>query len=398
MRAGIISEVLVSRSHEVVWWTSTFDHAQKRHFFDSDNDYQALEGLRIRSMHSIGYREHVSLKRIIDHYELGKKFSRMARTEDKPDLIFCALPTLDFAVAAVRYGRKNKVPVVIDVRDLWPDFFLYTIPKWSRIAGKLALYPYFQMAKEACKGAIAITGVTPAFVEWGLKKAGRSQGSWDKDFPLAYKRATAGKEKLENGYKFWEGHGIKPGCGFIVAYFGLMGVSFDLEPVIRAAIIASELAPSVKFVLCGDGDRLEKYRKMAGGLDNVRLPGWVGAGEIQALMEMSSIGLSPLPYRPDFLVNINNKTIEYLSGGLPVLSSPTYGMVYEMLRDNECGLSYDQRAPSSLALAVEGLSRNPERVRRMSENAKRLYEEKFVAEKVYSEMATHLEMIAKSSK
>jgi glycosyltransferase involved in cell wall biosynthesis len=201
-------------------------------------------------------------------------------------------------------------------------------------------------------------------------------------------------DRLDKGMEFWSEKGVRPGSGFIVAYFGLMGVSFDLEPVIKAAALISEKVPNVKFILCGDGDRLGRYREMSSGMKNVLLPGWIGAGEIQALLSMSSVGLSPLPYRLDFLVNINNKTIEYLSGGLPVLSSPTYGVVYELLRDNDCGLSYDQRTPSSLAGAVVALNSDPDRIRRMSANAIRVYEERFVAEKVYSEMADHLENIA----
>ena len=41
----------------------------------------------------------------------------------KPDIIVVSLPTIEFSYEACRYGEKNNVPVIVDVRDLWPDSF-----------------------------------------------------------------------------------------------------------------------------------------------------------------------------------------------------------------------------------------------------------------------------------
>jgi hypothetical protein len=35
-----------------------------------------------------------------------------------------------------------------------------------------------------------------------------------------------------------------------------------------------------------------------------------------------AVGLDPMPDRYDLVVHINNQAIEYLSGGLPIVSSP----------------------------------------------------------------------------
>ena len=55
-------------------------------------------------------------------------------------------------------------------------------------------------------------------------------------------------------------------------------------------------------------------------------PGWVDAAKIFVLMRRSAVGLDPLPDRYDFLATINNKAIEYMSAGLPVISSPDRGV------------------------------------------------------------------------
>ena len=48
-----------------------------------------------------------------------------------------------------------------------------------------------------------------------------------------------------------------------------------------------------KFVLCGTGDNLEKYKQKARGCTNIIFPGWVGEAEIWTLLKKSSVGLAP---------------------------------------------------------------------------------------------------------
>jgi glycosyltransferase involved in cell wall biosynthesis len=125
----------------------------------------------------------------------------------------------------------------------------------------------------------------------------------------------------------------------------------------------------------------------------VILPGRVGASEIWSLMRWSSAGLAP--YRPfrNFEDNLPNKPIEYLAAGLPVLAS-RLNVLAALLRDRGCGISYEHSDDGALAGAVEELSRNHARRHAMAERAEALYRGQFVAERVYDEMATHLETLA----
>jgi glycosyltransferase involved in cell wall biosynthesis len=98
----------------------------------------------------------------------------------------------------------------------------------------------------------------------------------------------------------------------------------------------------------------------------------------------------PLPDRFDFLATINNKAIEYLSAGLPVLSCPRRGVLYELLRDEGCGLSYPHGDSGALAQILERLAREPSERTHLATNAVRVYRERFVAETVYGRMAEYL--------
>jgi glycosyltransferase involved in cell wall biosynthesis len=83
-----------------------------------------------------------------------------------------------------------------------------------------------------------------------------------------------------------------------------------------------------------------------------------------------------------------------MSAGLPILSSPEKGTLFELLREKDCGVSYACGDEKGLSAILERIAADKDRLREMSSNALKLFNEKFTAEKVYSEMAEYLENIA----
>ena len=108
-------------------------------------------------------------------------------------------------------------------------------------------------------------------------------------------------------------------------------------------------------------------------------------------MEMSDAGLAA--YVRNAPQSLPNKVFEYFSGGLPVLSS-LRGELDRIISESGCGLSYEAGDAEGLASAVLKLHGDPELRRRMGENARRLFEERFSAGRVYSSMIDHLERLA----
>jgi glycosyltransferase involved in cell wall biosynthesis len=115
-------------------------------------------------------------------------------------------------------------------------------------------------------------------------------------------------------------------------------------------------------------------------------------------MRRSAIGLDPLLDRYDFHATINNKAIVYLSAGLPIISSPDHGVLSSLLQEHQCGISYPYGNPNALFDLLVRLYNDREKLRMMSQNAISLFQERFTAEKVYTEMMAHLEMIAENAK
>ncbi len=395
-RTGYLAHYLAEHGHRVTWWTSTFDHFRKKHWFPNDHHLHVNEWLEIRMLHGGGYRSNVSWARFRDHCRIARKFAVQSRQQQEiPDVILSALPTIELCDEAVAYGRERGCPVILDMRDMWPDIFVDCVPRFARPAARLLLLPLFRRAKRACSNATAIVGITDPFLEWGLRRGQRERSVWDRSFPLGYISTPPAVEAIRSAEKYWDSLGVVAHAPhFVVCFFGTFGRQLDLSTVLQAARILQSHDKPIRFVLCGAGDRLEQFRRAAADLHNVLLPGWVDRAAIYVLLRRSGIGLDPLPDRYDFLATINNKAIEYLSAGLPVLSSPQRGLLAELLAQEECGLSYENGDAESLANHLLRLQETPTQLRELSQNAQRVFREKFSAERVYGEMMAYVESIA----
>ena len=390
-RYGILAEMLAERGHSVVRWAPTFVHAYKRQRARRDCTVAVSDLYRIELLYARGYSKNIGFGRLWFNRRVASAFRRRLKDESPPDIILSALPSPGMCRVAIEYAGCHNIPVVIDVRDLWPDIFLTVLPEWLRRLGEIALRPAFEVNRFIFREADAVTAVSSSYLDWGLRYAGRERRDTDAVFPLASLEESFSRERIDAERRFLQERGVAPGR-FTCCFFGQFEASYDLETVIGAAErLERTHGGRFQFVLCGDGAKMPYLRHRAGGLSNVVMPGWVSPATIQALMEMSDAGLAA--YVRNAPQSLPNKVFEYFSGGLPVLSS-LRGELDRIISENGCGLSYEAGDAEGLASAVLKLHGDPALRRRMGENARRLFEERFSAGRVYSSMIDHLERLA----
>jgi glycosyltransferase involved in cell wall biosynthesis len=255
------------------------------------------------------------------------------------------------------------------------------------------LTPLFRQAQWACRNATAITGITEEFVDWGIGRGGRSRGPWDRAFPMGYKVADLHDGDLASAAQYWRAHGVGTDGRFTVCFFGNLGRMFDLATAIKAARVLEQRSVPVRFVLCGSGERLAEYKAMATGLDNVLLPGWIDAARIHVLLRLADAGIDPLPDRYDYLASVNNKAIEYLSAGVPVISSPARGVLADTLAAHGCGISCEANNADALADAIQEASADGSAWDIKRQNAATLFKMSFDAGPVYTNYSSMLESL-----
>ncbi|MBS1704587.1 MAG: glycosyltransferase family 4 protein [Armatimonadetes bacterium] len=395
LRTGILAQTLVDRGHEVVWWTSAFDHIRKTFRTQTSEQIYSVDGLEIVALKGCGYGRNVSVGRIRDHKMVAREFSRLALEMPQPDVIQASVPTVELGMAAVQYGARHKVPVTLDCRDMWPDLFVEPFPDSLQPLARLAIFPLFREAQHAFRMATGITGHTDAFMRWGLAYAQRPKGPWDKSFPFGYVSRVPNETDRIEAERFWDEHGVHANDShFRACFVGVLSRQFEFEALAKS--IRSSRGNSLQFVLCGQGEMEPMLREQLKGLTNVVFPGWVDAARIWVLQRRSHAGLAPYINTRNFRENLPNKVIEYLSAGLPILTSLREGEVPTILANEGVGESYQVDEPMALVETLLQWEANPELTARMRTHSQALFERKFRAETVYGEFAEYLEAMGKT--
>jgi glycosyltransferase involved in cell wall biosynthesis len=382
--------MLAQRGIGVTWWTSDFDHFRKLHRFGRYTAPRA-DGIEYRALSGWGYERNISLLRQVDHLQIARQFQKKAPLDTAPDVILASLPTIELAAAAVRYGNRRRVPVVIDVRDLWPGIFIDAAPSSLKRIAATAILPLQWAANRAFRNAAAITGSSKSFVDWGLSRAKRAAGTFDREFQFGYPALSLDSDLVERSVQQWRRLGVQDDGALTVCFFGSLTDRFDFDTLIAASKILAQQAVNVRFVVCGTGSNLEKLKSAAG--DNFIVPGWIDSFQIAALMKISDVGIAPYFNGGGFNENLPNKAIEYTAGGVAVVSCLD-GALAELIKEEDLGVTYRLGDPASLAEVLGQLAACPEVLRAKKNNARATFNRQFRADAVYGEMIEYLDAVA----
>ena len=387
MRMGMLAEELSKRGHNVRWFASTFNHFTKTQAFDKDTIIKVKENYYLDLSHAKRYKKNISVSRILNHMEIAKKFKRKAKELEKPDLIYVSYPIIEYAASAVKYGIKNHVPVIVDIRDLWPDIFNHNLSLLKRIIASPYIWYMEIKAKKIMKDAFAINAVSKAMLEWGLKKGKREKSKFDRFFYIGYK--SHNDDNKENRIEATENKNINTNK-FNISFFATINNQFDYDKILELAKKIDMIDKNIEINICGDGPQKEELVKKANGISNIKFMGWLGADELKKTLENSDIGLAPYKNTFDFQMSVSNKFAEYLSYGLPIILT-SEGYMKELIEKNRCGIASNNI--DEICDYIVKLKSDKNKYIETSKNAKNLYEKDFVAEKIYKNLVDYLEEV-----
>ncbi len=390
MRSGLLAQELGSRGHQVMWWCSTFSHHHKNFIFDSDTQLELMPNVTLRALNAGCYTRNISLARLVHHRRLGRRFIELAANEPVPDLIVSALPIIDFPYQAARFATAHDRPLIIDVRDPWPDVFADKSPALFRpLVRLLTATERARSATSLCRAA-SITAVSKGFMRWALRLARRSQRPSDKVFYLGHSGFEKGYDEHAAAIPLSNQLNGK----LVFTFVGSFGYSYEVELIARAAQYFNAQRSDISFVLVGDGHQRGTLCQKYAGLPNLILTGWLDTREIAAVLAHSQVGLVPCRSLPN---TVPNKPFEYLAAGLPLISS-LEGEMAEIIKSYGLGLSYRAGDLAGLIHAVGRVLQDPQALARWSANAAKAFREEFSGNQIYPAFADHVEMIAGHSR
>ncbi|MEM5471135.1 glycosyltransferase [Hoeflea sp. AS60] len=376
MRTGQFAQWLADRGHEVVFFTGTMDHYARRLRSEDTVIYDVAPNYRIVALAGRLYKRSISLARFRNHADVAKSFISAADGMQPPDVVLASYPTEELCRAILNYCEPRGVPVVIDTRDFWPDIFSEMLPGPLRMLAPLVFSPIERAASKTLSRATALSGMTVSALRWAQSKARRSQNEADFWFPFSYPSQRDVTSVPHSGVR--------------LIFLGTLSHRSNIETVIDAMKVLEDRGVDATFDICGTGQAEASLAARAEGLNSVKFHGWITASELADIMARSDLGV--LPYvRPDFHMSLPNKFVEYLAGGLGVLSC-TEGEVRQMIGNRDCGI-WAPSDPLQIADAIAGLQ--PGRVREIKDNAGSVFSDTFGQDAVFGKALGCLAHIAR---
>lgn len=289
-----------------------------------------------------------------------------------PDVVLATSPPLTIALPAIAVARARRVPLVFEVRDLWPEapIQMGALRNPTARAGARAL------ERVTYRAAAHVIALSPGMRE-GIIAAGAGPERVTvipnaSDLDLFSPDLDPGELRATLG--------IAEGA-LLCSYFGTMGEANDLTQVIEAATLLRDSgrgAEEIAFVLQGEGKRrpglgTEVARR---GLNNVVVRGAAGKAEAARLAAASDACLTIFKDVPILATNSPNKLFDTFAAGRPAIVN-TDGWQRELVERHGAGLAARPGDPADLAAQVERLADDRELARRLGAGARRLAEEQF---------------------
>ena len=339
-RFWLMAEAFVRAGHDVVLWTSDFNHMTKARRKTADlPDERIIEscGVTIRLIPTRPYAKNVGWARVRSHREYARTWEREAialvtrQPAVRPDFIVASTPTIGGAEMAVRLGRRFGAKTVVDVMDAWPETFERLAPACLQGVARLFLSGLRRRVQRVYREADLVTGVCERY----RQLCGRD------DYYLAYhgierEFQVSGSRFQVSGSRFQvSGSRFQVSGSLNLVYAGNLGRTYDLGTVIRGV---KELGASLEVAGRGQGESDWKALVRELGMErSVRFHGYLGEGELASLLRSADIGIVPMP--ADSFVGVPYKFADYAAAGLAIVSS-LGGESEELLTRFHCGTAY----------------------------------------------------------
>ena len=318
---------------------------------------EKLENFEVVRSFVIPTRRSNTMLRLINYWSFMVSCFMVGLFIKRPDLILVSSPPLFAGPAAVWLSSLKRVPLVSDIRDLWPEDAILM----GQLTNMFAIYGGRATASQLYrKSSLIIT------ISEGLKEK--------------LEMMAPGKEVhvIVNGSSvpdLWPDkgrhHRIQDGP-ITVCYAGTLGLGQPIEDIIEVAA-ATRDDESIRYLIVGDGVKRERLMAMAKSenLDHIKFVGGVSFDTSLELLCDSDIAVVSLIGKEIFKSAIPSKFFDCMALGLPVILGVD-GEARRILEASETGLFYRSGDWRDLMDKILFLKGNPDIAQRLGENGRKL--------------------------
>lgn len=357
--------------------TSWREDVAEMEWFQTTEDGIKVHWLPVAYSNSLGYRG-----RLQAFFRFALSASRRA-AGIPADVIFASSTPLTVAFPGAYAAWRQAVPMVFEVRDLWPELPIAVGALRNPIAKCLAQ----RLERFAYGCSDAVVALSPGMRD-GVVAAG---------FPADRISVIPNGADLEEFHPdsgvrsaFRDQHGI-PQDAVLVVYAGTFGLINGVSYLVRLAEALIEDA-EIRFLLVGSGREFLKVKALAeqtGCLGrNMQILGALPKTEMPAVLAAADIAVSTVIPLPALDANCANKVFDGMAAGCCVAINHG-GWQADLLRSAGAGF----RLPISIPEAARELrawAANRERLTGAQRRARRLAEDGFARDKLAAQLESVL--------
>jgi colanic acid biosynthesis glycosyl transferase WcaI len=297
-------------------------------------------------------------------YMLNATLAALLIARGRYDVLYASSPPLFVGGAALIISYLRRVPLVFEVRDLWPESAVtlgeLRNPRFIRWATRL---------EKACYNRAELVVVTAQEIVDCLIERGIPRGK------LALVRNGANVELFKRDCETRRLVRARLGLEdkFLVLYAGLHGLAYDLEGILD---VASDLQfePDIRFLLIGDGPTKERVQQCAYELDlqNVIFLPPQSREQIADFFNAADVSIVPMK-EPHIVGTLPIKIYDSMACEVPVIVS-AIGEIQLIVENSGAGIATQPRNREQLREAILRLRADPALRAQLGHNGRRAVE------------------------
>lgn len=343
VRHYYFSKYLEKNGHHVKIFTSSKIHNTDINMISDHSLYceNVIDGVEYTFVRSRDYKGN-GIDRILNMIDLPFKMWRAMKCFWKkqiPDVIYTSSPDLFVAFFALCFARKHQIPVVVEVRDLWPE----SIVEYRGMSRNNPLIQIlYQLEKLIYIKADKLIFTMEGGKDYIIDKKWDNKIALDK---VEYVNNGVSIEEFDENVKKYilNDPDLNNEGTFKVVYVGSIRKANNVGSLVKvAAELKRQGEKNISILIYGDGTEkvpLEKECREK-QLDNIRFKGKIEKKYVPYILSKSNLNI--LNYKQASTWKYGgsqNKQFEYLASGSPICANVKMG--YSIIEKFQCGVEED---------------------------------------------------------
>ena len=333
---------LVKRGHKVTILTGSKLNDSLANKKNKIDEY--IEGVHVIYLET-PYSTYMPFKkRLYSFVDFSLRATLVGLRLKKYDLIFATSTPLTVAIPGIILSFLHRVPMVFEVRDLWPEVPIQMgVIKNNLLIKLLRWFEAFTY-----RHSNHIIALSPGMVKGVLAKGvARNKITMIPNFCNLdfFKPGKSDNRLLKN---------LDHKTDSIIVYSGAISYANNVELIIDTAEKLQEIGNSVIFVIAGEGilkPKLEKLAKIK-KLKNVIFLGKINKYEVVELYRKAIACLVLFKNLPILSTNSPNKFFDAISTGKPIITNMGV-WIGELVENYKIGFSLENDNSQAIVKAVE---------------------------------------------